>query len=203
MVIVARHGDKSCPIKRDRLKLSPQPTDSRSAQTNHDPEHAQPTPPPPSREASHRTNPRPPISSPVSRSRNKSHVLELAAYQRNNALRNPTFPIHPLPASRPNGTLVYPDPALFPRHADEFYSIRNPSDRSRQMLAYLAQFYGIYSQIPGSSGSERQGSSDVDDVELLGHFLGLQEERFIAFRERARLAAKPSTATKRGQPSSS
>ena len=73
------------------------------------------------------------------------------------------------------------------------------------MLAYLAKFYGISAQSAGSSGSDRaEASLHIDPrraVELLEDILGLQEENFIAFRERARLlAAQPSTAAKREQP---
>jgi len=111
---------------------------------------------------------------------------------RNNNLKNPTLLIRSVPIPGPGGGITEPNPKLFPRHADEFYSLRDASsEHSRRMLAYLAKFYDIGAQSAGSSGSDRaEVLLHIDPkraVELLEDILGLREEHFIVFRERARL----------------
>ncbi|KAI3317676.1 hypothetical protein HD806DRAFT_362602 [Xylariaceae sp. AK1471] len=115
---------------------------------------------------------------------------QLEAFVRNSRLRNPNLPIRPVVALRPFQGIVEPDPSYFPRHANEFYSLRNPAtDHQRQMLAYLADFYDILRP------SKKDGvliEDPYDTVDLLEGILGLEEDRFIQFRERARhMAARP------------
>ncbi|KAK7416912.1 hypothetical protein QQZ08_011830 [Neonectria magnoliae] len=135
----------------------------------------------------------------------KAESLRNTAYMRNTALRNPKYPIRPLIAILHNG-IVEPDPARFPRHADEFYALRAPTtDHQRRMLAYLADFYDIpHTHYNSSSDSNGDSGSDNDDqdsiviqnpedtVDLLESVLGLREDNFKEFRQRAlELASRP------------
>jgi hypothetical protein len=121
------------------------------------------------------------------------------AYVRNNALKNPTLPIRPLVVYRPGQGIMEPDSSYFPRHADEFYSLRNPqTDRHRSMLAYLALFYDVQlradAHSSGEDGSEDETVLDRPDlvVERLEDILGLNEDQFIRFKERAHeIASRP------------
>ena len=139
----------------------------------------------------------------------KVTVHQMDARSRNNHLKNPTLIIRPVPTFDPiSDRIVQPDPELFPEHANEFYALRNPSTkRQHQLLDYLVKFYDL-SQFTGSSSSkEAKKPLRLDPeraVELLEDILGLQEDNFIAFRERARrFTGQPSAPAKREQPFSS
>ena len=61
------------------------------------------------------------------------------ARSQNNVLRNPSLRITPLPAFDPiQGIILHPHVNLFPRHANEFYSLRHPSDHEHRKCAYNA-----------------------------------------------------------------
>ena len=137
-----------------------------------------------------------------------------AARHRNSTLKNPVLPITPLPAYDPTRGIITPDPSLFPRHAKDFYALRDPtSDRHRRMLSYLVGFYDIQVSTPEGSGDEDEdedevqpedidGAVEVRAVEMLEGILGLEEDNFLRFRARAaelRSRYTPST-TKRSQP---
>jgi hypothetical protein len=142
----------------------------------------------------------------------KIATLQMAARARNNNLGNPTLLIRSIPIFHQDHGIVHPDPARFPRHADEFYSLKTPqTERHRQILTYLAGFYDILqnasdaSDASESDRSQSGGETRIDPeraVELLEDILGLQEHNFIAFRERARQFAirSPAPPPKRGQP---
>ncbi|OHE90220.1 hypothetical protein CORC01_14486, partial [Colletotrichum orchidophilum] len=128
----------------------------------------------------------------------EAEMRQLHAYTRNNALRNPTLPIRPVVVYNPKQGIVEPKPTHFPGNANEFYSLRDPpSDRHRSMLAYLAVFYDV--QLRTAEDSEGESSEDevlLDRpdlvVEKLEGILGLNEDKFIKFRQRAReIAARP------------
>lgn len=131
----------------------------------------------------------------------KAESLRNTAYMRNNALLNPKYPIRPLIAFR-HDNIVEPDPALFPRHADEFYALRTPkTDHSRRMLAYLADFYDVPHTRYNSSSDSNSDDDDQDSivihnpedtVDFLESVLGLREDNFNEFRRRAQeLASRP------------
>ncbi|SPQ24489.1 54cb39ce-b1d3-4004-9478-6d6ec86be6d8 [Thermothielavioides terrestris] len=117
----------------------------------------------------------------------------MAARFQNSTLKNPALPIAPLPALHPVRGIVHPDLSQFPRHAKEFYALRHPSnDRQRRMLSYLISFYDI--RISAAENSDDEVGADPDEraVEMLEAILGLNEDNFIRFRERAREPGRPS-----------
>ncbi|OHE90240.1 hypothetical protein CORC01_14461, partial [Colletotrichum orchidophilum] len=128
----------------------------------------------------------------------EAEMRQLHAYTRNNALRNPTLPIRPVVVYNPEQGIIEPKPTHFPRNANEFYSLRDPpSDRHRSMLAYLAVFYDVQLRTAEDSGGESSEDEVFLDrpdliVEKLEGILGLNEDKFIKFRQRAReIAARP------------
>ncbi|KAJ0267817.1 hypothetical protein COL940_013994 [Colletotrichum noveboracense] len=83
----------------------------------------------------------------------RAEVGQTQAYMRNSALRNPKAPIRPPPIYRPGQGVLFPNPKLFPRNADQFYQLRDSTTaRNRQMLAYLVEFYDLYF-FPGQRAS--------------------------------------------------
>ena len=121
----------------------------------------------------------------------KAEFMRHTSYMRNNSLRNPKYPIRPLSAIH-GRDIRNPDPSLFPRHAEEFYALRDPStDHQRRMLAYLVSFYDIpHAPHSTSSDSDDDDSSIIiqdpeDAVDLLEHVLGLHEDKFKDFGQRA------------------
>ncbi|KAF4455320.1 wac protein [Fusarium austroafricanum] len=114
----------------------------------------------------------------------KADNARLLASVRNGKLSNPFLPIHPLPIYLPNQGITYPEAIHFPKNANEFYALRQPSSRRQTaMLAYLAMFYDI-------SHYKKHGDTAIQDpesaVEYLESFLGLDEDNFTRFKERAR-----------------
>ncbi|KAK4642930.1 hypothetical protein QC761_0062550 [Podospora bellae-mahoneyi] len=132
----------------------------------------------------------------------------------NYTLKNPALRIAPIPTYHPTQGILEPDPTLFPRHAKDFYALRSPSNaRHRNMLSYLVIFYDIQLFAPDEDEDEDGDEArpeDVDSeatvdrraVELLETILGLNEDNFIRFRERAaELRVRPApSAVKRSQP---
>ena len=125
----------------------------------------------------------------------KVQLLRNAARTWNSDLRNPKYHVRPLPAIR-DRSIIEPDLTLFPRHADEFYTLRDPStDHQRRMLAYLASFYDVpHAPNPTSSDSNDNSDDDhdpiviVDPEDTVGYLeiiLGLREDNFEKFRQRA------------------
>jgi hypothetical protein len=122
----------------------------------------------------------------------------------NYMLRNPTLRITPLVAFVPGKGLVYPDMALFPRHANEFYALRHPTnERSRRMLDYFVAFYDVQLDDFGDDDVAEATASDSERaVELLEGILGLNEDNFVRFKERASKLYRrtPPSAIKRAPP---
>ncbi|OHE90252.1 hypothetical protein CORC01_14451 [Colletotrichum orchidophilum] len=131
---------------------------------------------------------------------------------RNRALKNPTFPIHPLAIYRPGHGILEPNLAQFPRNANEFYALRNPETNwHRLMLTYLADFYDVRLRSAGSSSDVDSSSDDDKDeiildhpdlvVERLEETLGLNEDKIKKCVETAALLASraPSQPIKRSQ----
>ncbi|GKT92447.1 hypothetical protein CT0861_09412 [Colletotrichum tofieldiae] len=138
----------------------------------------------------------------------EAQVRQSHAYMRNNALKNPTLPIRPVVVYRPEQGILEPELSRFPRNANEFYSLRDPqTNRHRSMLAYLAAFYDV--QLRTADYPSEDDSSDDEIfldrpdviVEKLEDILGLNEDKFVKFRERARQIATqiPSKPVKRSQ----
>lgn len=73
----------------------------------------------------------------------KAETVQLQAFVRNNRLKNPTLPIHPVVRwDKEKGERI--EPKFFPRNAKEFYSLREPIMRPlQQLLLYLVAFYDI------------------------------------------------------------
>lgn len=122
-------------------------------------------------------------------------VQRSAALSRNALLRNPTLPLHIMVIYHPMKGLVRPDYNCFPRHAEEFYSLRYPkTDRQHRMLRYLASFYDVLSGIADPSSDEDSSDDGFPDPEVvvdrLEGILGLNEENFMRFRERAQEMAR-------------
>ncbi|WQF76299.1 hypothetical protein CDEST_01313 [Colletotrichum destructivum] len=137
----------------------------------------------------------------------EAQIRQSHAYMRNNALKNPTLPIRPVVVYRPEQGILEPELTRFPRNANEFYSLRDPqTNRHRSMLSYLAAFYDVQlrtADYPSEDDSSDDETFDCPDVivEKLEDILGLNEDKFVKFRERARQLATqtPSKPTKRSQ----
>ncbi|GKT51805.1 uncharacterized protein ColSpa_11986 [Colletotrichum spaethianum] len=122
----------------------------------------------------------------------EAQIRQTHAYIRNNALKNPTLSIRPVVVYRPEQGILEPDLSQFPRNANEFYSLRDPqTNRHRSMLAYLAAFYDVRLR---TADYPSEDDSDDDEtfldrpdvvVEKLEDILGLNEDKFSKFRERA------------------
>lgn len=121
-------------------------------------------------------------------------------------MKIPTLPIQPVVVRHPTlGTIVEPNLDLFPRNAKEFYSLRRPqSARLYGKLHYLITFYDVVLPSAKSTTSTDETSSpslsdDEDDesfeddnhyaVHVLEGILGLSEDNFDSFVERARARA--------------
>lgn len=126
----------------------------------------------------------------------KADNMRTNAFVRNNALRNPILPIRPIVAFHPARGVLQPDPTRFPRHADAFYALRFPTTPNHhRMLAYLVSFYDIHVPRPTSS-ADSDDEPLIDDpdtvVDQLESILGLNEDNFVQFRQRAaQLANQP------------
>ncbi|KZL79581.1 wac domain-containing protein [Colletotrichum incanum] len=138
----------------------------------------------------------------------EAQIRQSHAYMRNNALKNPSLPIRPVVVYRPEQGILEPELSQFPRNANEFYSLRDPrTDRHRSMLAYLAVFYDVRLRTADYPSEDDSGDDetflDRPDivVEKLEDILGLNEDKFDKFRERARQLAtqSPSKPIKRSQ----
>lgn len=132
--------------------------------------------------------------------------LRMGARFQNFILKNPYLMIKPVVAYHGDRGILEPDPNLFPRHAKEFYALRDPStDRRRRVLAYLLSFYDV--QLPPQHDSSENSDDDSGDalmrdapiaIEVLEGILGLSEDNFVKFRERAQELAThqpPTTVT--------
>ncbi|KAF5580834.1 WAC domain protein [Fusarium subglutinans] len=113
----------------------------------------------------------------------KCEFARIQAIGQNGRLSNPFLPIHALPIYLPNQGITYPEATHFPKNANEFYALKQPtSQRQTAMLAYLAMFYDI-------SNYKQHGEIAIHDPEetlgYLENMFGLEEERFARFRARA------------------
>jgi hypothetical protein len=138
--------------------------------------------------------------------------MRTAARFQNYTLKNPILRIAPIPAYDPKQGIIEPNLDLFPRHAKDFYALRDPSTlRHRQILVYLVSFYDIQLSAPEDSDEDDDqddalhfGSSNERAVEMLEGILGLNEDNFVRFRERAaelrRRSPPAAAAAKRPQP---
>lgn len=138
----------------------------------------------------------------------RAEVGQTQAYMRNSALRNPKAPIRPPPIYRPGQGVLFPNPKLFPRNADQFYQLRDSTTaRNRQMLAYLVEFYDLRNAAygEGPAGNDDHNENDMEDPDeiflRLETLVGLNEEKFIKFRQRAAVMAsrQPERPAKRAQ----
>jgi hypothetical protein len=145
----------------------------------------------------------------------RAESMRASARFSNYTLKNPTLRIAPLVTFVPGKGVVHPDLALFPRHAKEFYALRHPTtERSRRILDYLVAFYDIQLGDGGQGSGSESGDYDDDDaaeatandseraVELLEAILGINEDNFVRFKERASELARrtPPPAIKRSPP---
>ncbi|KAF3798545.1 hypothetical protein GCG54_00015249 [Colletotrichum gloeosporioides] len=138
----------------------------------------------------------------------RAEVGQTQAFMRNSALRNPNAPIRPPPVYRPGQGVVFPNRKLFPRNANQFYQLRDPlTPQRREMLAYLVEFYDLrnadYCEEPaGNDDQNENDTEDPDEIFLrLETLLGLNEEKFIKFRQKAAEMAsrQPERPAKRAQ----
>lgn len=64
---------------------------------------------------------------------------------RNGKLKNPITRIRPIPVFIQGRGAREPDPAYFPKYADQLYSLRKPqNDHDYYVLTYLSKFYDIW-----------------------------------------------------------
>ncbi|KAJ4016127.1 hypothetical protein NW761_015106 [Fusarium oxysporum] len=123
----------------------------------------------------------------------KTENARVLANIQNGKLSNPFLPIQALPIYLPNQGITYPEAIYFPKNANEFYALKQPSSpRQTAMLAYLAMFYDI-------SHYQKHGDTTIGDPELaieyLENILGLVEDNFTRFKARAReFEARPKAA---------
>ncbi|EJT79631.1 hypothetical protein GGTG_04715 [Gaeumannomyces tritici R3-111a-1] len=115
---------------------------------------------------------------------------------RNSRLKNPFQRIEPAPGFDLQTGIAYPDPKLFPRNARAFYALRDPTtDHQRQVLEHLQSFYELRRGPVDGGGSDDDDDDDdkafasagtpehtVDELQAI---LGLEEDKFIKFKERA------------------
>lgn len=120
----------------------------------------------------------------------------MAARFHNSTLKNPAMRIVPVFILDSFGEIASPDSKNFPRNAKEFYSMRdNPNKRLTRMLHYLVGFDDVQLDHQELSHSDSEAIDDVSPgqrvdttwvaVEMLESILGLNEENFIKFKERA------------------
>ncbi|KAI8220252.1 Wac domain-containing protein [Colletotrichum sp. SAR 10_99] len=115
----------------------------------------------------------------------KATMLQTMSTMRNFLLRNPSRPVHAVVAYH-DGAIVEPDPAKFPKNADEFYSLRCPkTNRQRGMLNYLIGFYDIADLSFVPDNELETINKDETAVSVLEDILGLNEDHFIEFRRKA------------------
>ncbi|CZR49810.1 uncharacterized protein FPRO_16018 [Fusarium proliferatum ET1] len=123
----------------------------------------------------------------------RTENVRVLANVQNGKLSNPFLPIQALPVYLPKQGITYPEATYFPKNANEFYALKQPSSpRQTAMLAYLAMFYDI-------SHYQKHGDTAIGDpvlaVEYLENILGLVEDNFTRFKERAReVDARPKAA---------
>jgi outer membrane murein-binding lipoprotein Lpp len=131
-------------------------------------------------------------------------MRQIEVRARNGKLKNPTARIRPIPIFTQGRGAQEPDPAYFPKYANQLYGLRKPeNERDHQMLAYLSAFYDIQQEAADASESGEKVQVDPDRaVELLEEILGLDEDNFIEFRTRAQRFADqgPPAAEKRDWP---
>ncbi|KAM5362496.1 hypothetical protein ACJA88_013995 [Fusarium oxysporum] len=113
----------------------------------------------------------------------KTENARVLANIQNGKLSNPFLPIQALPIYLPKQGITYPEATYFPKNANEFYALKQPSGpRQTAMLAYLAMFYDI-------SHYQKHGDTAIGDpelaVEYLENILGLVEDNFTRFKARA------------------
>ncbi|KAK0729587.1 hypothetical protein B0H67DRAFT_604807 [Lasiosphaeris hirsuta] len=111
---------------------------------------------------------------------------------RNSRLKNPTARIRAIPIFIHGHGAKDPDPSFFPKYADQLYNLRKPQTaRDYQMLTDLSKFYDIWDEAADTSqsGEEEEKIDPERAVELLEEILGLEEDRFIAFRAKAQQLA--------------
>ncbi|KAK2005342.1 hypothetical protein LZ32DRAFT_503016, partial [Colletotrichum eremochloae] len=106
------------------------------------------------------------------------------------------LPIRPVVVYRPEQGILEPELSKFPQNANEFYALRDPqTNRHRSMLEYLAIFYDVRLRTAGypseDDSSDDETFLDRPDilVEKLEDILGLNEDKFVKFREKARQLA--------------
>lgn len=120
----------------------------------------------------------------------------MAARFHNSTLKNPAMRIVPVFILDSFREIASPDSKNFPRNAKEFYSMcDNPNERLTRMLHYLVGFYDVQLDHQELSHSDSEAIDDVSPgqrvettwvaVEMLESILGLNEENFIKFKERA------------------
>jgi hypothetical protein len=117
---------------------------------------------------------------------------------RNKTLETPILEIQPLVVYRPGKGILEPKRAYFPRHAKDFYALRDPlSTHQFDMLLYRSEFYDVH--LPPSSEPSFDESTNEDPtisrsdlhVEILENILGLDEDRFRKFTQRAKEHTRP------------
>ncbi|EOO03033.1 putative wac domain-containing protein [Phaeoacremonium minimum UCRPA7] len=127
---------------------------------------------------------------------NTAEIRQSAAYSRNSSIKNPYQRITPLVAYRPAHGLADPDLDFFPKTADEFYKLRSPiTSAQRKMLHYLINFYDLTNDPSILPVDRSVDDGDIDPspfpydpvraVESIEVVLGLDEEKIIAFKQRA------------------
>ncbi|KAK3365006.1 hypothetical protein B0T24DRAFT_505746, partial [Lasiosphaeria ovina] len=128
-------------------------------------------------------------------------MRQIEVRARNGKLKNPTARIRPIPIFAQGRGAQEPDPARFPKYADQFYGLRKPQkERDHLMLEYLSTFYDIQQEAADASESGENVPVDPERaVELLEEILGLDEDNFAEFRARAQRFAdqSPPAAEKR------
>ncbi|KAK3364144.1 hypothetical protein B0T25DRAFT_627967 [Lasiosphaeria hispida] len=115
-------------------------------------------------------------------------MRQFDARARNGKLKNPTARIRAVPIFIQGHGAKDPDPSFFPQYADQLYSLRKPQmARDYQILTDLSKFYDIWNEAANTSqsGEEEDKIDPERAVELLEEILGLEEERFTAFRAKA------------------
>ncbi|KAK3364142.1 hypothetical protein B0T25DRAFT_58914 [Lasiosphaeria hispida] len=119
-------------------------------------------------------------------------MRQIDARARNSRLKKPTARIRAVPIFIQGHGAKDPDPSFFPKYADQLYNLRKPQTaHDYQMLADLSEFYDIWDEAADTSqsGGEEVKIDPEHAVELLEGVLGLEEDRFLAFRAKAQQLA--------------
>ncbi|KAK3382013.1 hypothetical protein B0H63DRAFT_451293 [Podospora didyma] len=112
---------------------------------------------------------------------------------RDSRLRNLIARIRPIPIFIPGRGAQDPDPAYFPKYADQFYGLRKPPrERDYQVLDYLSKFYDIW--LEAAAADESQSSEEKAQVD---------PEQFRARAQQLAHQGAPPAAEKRGRPATS